>query len=75
MPLILDVSIRGGWFWHAQEEPRYLKDLVKLYWTSGTSLSRVAMLCSCFGIHARAERSPYEGRRHRYRTSLLLISS
>ena len=34
MPLILDVSIRGGWFWHAQEEPRYLKDLVKLYWTS-----------------------------------------
>ncbi|KAK8807326.1 hypothetical protein WA158_004085 [Blastocystis sp. Blastoise] len=34
MPSILDVSIRGGWFWHLQEEPRYLKDLVNIYWKS-----------------------------------------
>jgi len=36
-----DVSIRPGWFWHADEHPKTAEQLVKLY---GTSVGRNAVL-------------------------------
>ena len=33
-PLFLDVSIRPGWFYHANEEPKSLADLVHIYFRS-----------------------------------------
>ena len=33
-PLFLDVSIRPGWFYHANESPKTLKELVHIYFRS-----------------------------------------
>ena len=42
IPAEVDVSIRGGWFWHADQQPRSAKNLVVIYYQSvghGASLN------------------------------------
>lgn len=34
IPAEVDVSIRPGWFWHANEEPKSLEELMEIYFTS-----------------------------------------
>lgn len=33
-PLLLDVTLRGGWFYHSYEKPKSLKDLQNIYFKS-----------------------------------------